>query len=878
MRGTWQGRLAHSRHRQEALVAVALSAVLFLRGAVAFAELSVTNSALIGSDYPRVFFFRACESGSVRKNMTYEKWSSEFDRLMGIMGKCLDEEVVGRERLNPEWFSRFKRDHPVQAVLLHFNGNARDPLHASPKYFPGHWIYREAAKIVADVPEETGESVIQVENAGDFRTESGRCHTSNDDIALFGITAEGKHDWTRCEQVQLVSVNRLARTIRVKRGCYGTRPLAFKAGQSRAAAHAVEGPWGKTNHLLWFYNFTTHCPKDAEGKTCADRLVDDLGAWFGKGGKLEAFDGLEFDVMHNDTRGDTDGDGVEDDGVIGGVNRYGIGMVAFARQLRERLGPNRIIQGDGAMGPGGISSQRAFGILNGIESEGWPNLDDWAFDDWSGGLNRHAFWLANACPPAFSYINHKWVEPVEGMPGEHKDAEVPFARHRLAFAAAMFTDSVITYALQPPHDEKGRIGIWDEFVCGTENRLGWLGKPLGPTVRLASATPEQLSAPSGDALAQRISGAVSAHATKEGVVVTSADPSAKGLTFFVRDVPVAGEDLTVFAAMLGEPRQAYPAEMARFAELEVSGGAVSLMAHGVGLTGMALRGCAETPISADSGARAVFLPSVKIGGTMLPAYSIHPPFKAVKGYVYWCRDVEVPRESELRFSLGMSEKAPARSDGVWYSVHVADLSGGKAGSFKQVFEESTKAHVWLQRKVSLAPWAGKRIRIKFVADCGPNDDATTDQGFWGDVKLARTEVPESEVTPARSLMTWVNGKPFEASFYFRGLRSKRVDLTFRVEGSESVTLRALTAHASPDAQARLFEHGLVLANPGHASYAFDLAKLAPGRSFRRLRATPQQDALANSGEPVGASLTLGPLEGLFLADCKTPGVVSGSAQ
>lgn len=823
---------------------------------------------LLGPDYPRVFFFRASESGSSRKNLTYEKWEAEFDRLMGVMGKCLDEELPGRERLNPDWYGRFKRDHPGQAVLLHFNGNARDPRHASPKYFPGHWIYRAAVKIVADVPAEEGESVIRVADAGDFRTESGRYHTSNDDLALVGLAADGRHDWTRCEQVQLMSVDRPTDTIRVRRGCYGTKPLAFKAGASRAAAHAVEGPWGKTSHLLWFYNFATHCPRDAEGQSCADRLVDELGGWFGAGGKLAAFDGVEFDVMFNETRGDTDGDGVADDGVIGGVNRYGIGSVAFARQLRARLGEERLILGDGALGPGGVRSQRAFGIINGIESEGWPNLDDWDFDDWSGGLNRQAFWMANACPPAFSYINHKWVVPVAGKPGEHKDAEVPLARHRLVFAAAQLTDSMICCALQPPREAQGRVGIWDEFVCGTEGRLGWLGRPLGPAVRLAAAAPDRLGgigAPAGSALAARIAGPVSARATAAGVVVTSTDPSARDLAFAIRDVPVTGEDLTVLLTMQGEPRTAYPPEMARFAEVGIRGGALPLTERDADATGMALRGRGETPINEASGARAVFQPGVKIGDRILPAYAIHPPFKAVKGYVYWCRDVEVPPETELRFCLGMSEKAPARSDGVWFRVAVAEFSGGKTGAFKPVFEESTKAHAWLPRSVPLAPWAGKRVRIQFVADCGPHDNATTDQGFWGDVKLVRAGVPESEVTPPRVLMTWMNAKPFASSFYFRGLRSKRVDLTFHIEGGESVTLRALTAHAASDAQYRLFEHGVVLANPGHAPVTFSLAGLAPGRAFRRIHGTAGQDLEANSGEPVGASLTLGPLEGLFLS-------------
>jgi len=503
---------------------------------------NTANLTILGPDYPRAFFFRACESGPSNKRMTYEKWAAEFGRLSGIIGKCLDEEVLGREANNPEWFSRFKRDYPNQVVLLHFNGNARDPLYKTEKYFPGHWIYRKATLIISDVPATSGETVIKVENVRDFHVGTGRYRTSNDDIALFGVTPDGKHDWNYCEQVQLISVDQNASTIRVKRGCYGTKPLAFKAGKARAAAHQTEGPWGKNNHLLWFYNFTTHCPRDAEGKTCADRLLDDLAAWFGKGGKLEAFDGIEFDVMFNVTRGDTNGDGEEDNGIIGGTNQYGIGMVEFARQLRKQLGPNRIIQGDGALGPGGVRSQRAFNILNGIESEGWPNIHDWKFDD----------------------------------------------------------------------------------------------------------------------------------------------------------------------------------------------------------------------------------------------------------------------------------------------------------------------------------WANQRIRLKFVADCGPMNNATTDHGFWGDVKIVRANIREEMLTPPKAYMTWLNDRFFASTFYFRKLRSKTVDLTFHIEGSEPVTIQKITAHSHPDAMYRIFENGIVLANPGHSSYAFDLAKLSPGRSYRRLQATAGQDTQANNGENIGATVTLGPLEGLFL--------------
>jgi len=822
---------------------------------------SAADLALLGSDYPRVFFFRASETGPSKKDMTYERWSVEFDRLMGIMGKCLDEEIVARGVNNPAWFSRFKQDHPAQAVLLHYNGNARDPRDADSRYFAGHWIYREATAIMADVLSEAGESVIRVADAADFKTGVGRYRTSNDDVALFGITADGRHDWSHCEQVQLIAVDTRANTIRVRRGCYGTRPLTFRSGQARAAAHAVEGPWGKTNNLLWYYNYSDRCPRDAEGKSCADRLVDELSAWFGPGGKLAAFDGLEFDVLFNETHGDTDGDGAEDNGVIGGVNRYGIGVVAFVRQLRERLGPKRIIQADGSLGDGGVRSQRAFGLLNGIESEGWPNLNDWAFDDWSGGLNRLLFWDANAHAPAFSYINHKWIEPIPGKPGLHRDAEVPFARHRLAFAGAVLSDAAITYAYAPPRDADGKIGLWDELVCGAENRLGWLGKPLGPADRLAADMPDLLKA---RPLEQWISGAVDVRREGTGVVVTPTDRSVRETVFTLRDVPVAGSNLTVFATLSGPPRQGYPDGMGRYAELEAGGGATPLLERRPIQTGMTLRGKGDQALDKSSGARLTYQQGVKIGETALPAYTVHPPFKSVKGAVYWCRDLDVPPERDLRFALALSERAPGRSDGVWFSVHVAALEGGVAGPFEQVFDASTREHAWLPQSVSLARWAGRRVRLKFVADCGPADNTTADQGYWGNVRLARTGVPESESTPPTSRMTWLNGTPFGATFTFRNIGSKTVDLTFRVEGSEAVTLGALSAHAAPDARCRLFEHGVVLANPGLAPVTFDLSELAPGRAFRRLRGTPRQDAQTNSGEPVGSVVTLGPLDGLFL--------------
>ena len=203
------------------------------------------------SGYPRAFFFRKAEN-IPGENPDFAGWEASMNRLMGIMGKSLDEEVLGRQRHNPEFFSRFKQSNPNHVVLLHLNGNARDPRFEAGNFFAGHWVYREPVEILEDVPAETGESVIKVSDPGKFKVNMGRYANRNDDIALFGLNQDGTYDWHDSEQVQLLSIDAEAGTITVKRGQYGTLPRSFKSGNSRAVAHEVDGPWGRNNNIMWF--------------------------------------------------------------------------------------------------------------------------------------------------------------------------------------------------------------------------------------------------------------------------------------------------------------------------------------------------------------------------------------------------------------------------------------------------------------------------------------------------------------------------------------------------------------------------------------------------------------------------------------------------
>ncbi|MBM4044166.1 MAG: hypothetical protein FJ279_03560 [Planctomycetes bacterium] len=123
---------------------------------------------------------------------------------------------------------------------------------------------------------------------------------------------------------------------------------------------------------------------------------------------------------------------------------------------------------------------------------------------------------------------------------------------------------------------------------------------------------------------------------------------------------------------------------------------------------------------------------------------------------------------------------------------------------------------------------------------------------------------EKAATKPVRFMTWVNDADFTSGFYFSDIRSSQVDLEFIVESSEPVWLRDLAAYAHPDATYREFERGLVVANPSPRPYTFDLERLFPGKRFRRLKATANQDTKTNDGSAVAGRLTLEPKDALFL--------------
>ncbi|MFW5692822.1 MAG: hypothetical protein ACOCWL_01265 [Thermoguttaceae bacterium] len=832
----------------------------------------VPKLQVLGGGYPRAFFFRASEGHARQGRVDFDAWEACFARLMGIEGKVLAEEIPDMPDRNAEFFTRLKQKHPEQLVLLHYNGNARDPRDAGSGFFAGHWLYYNGAVLLDDVPAESGETDLRVSDTRLFLTQVGRYRDRNEDIGLCMLDTDGKPDWTRSEQVELVSVDHRAGTIRVRRGCHGTEALAWPGGAGYAAAHVTEGPWGRRSNLMWFYNYATDSPRDAQGRQCLDVLADEVAARFAPGGELAAFDGVQFDVLHN-TPGrrspgrapDGNADGRADHGVSDGVNRYGAGVVEFCRKLREKMGPNKLILADGH----GERHQRAFRLLNGIESEGWPALNDWALRDFSGGMNRHFFWAQAGAPPVLNYINHKYIEPL-AEPGTHRVPDVSYRTSRLVFAAAVMTDAAVCYSFAPPAEEGELLGIWDELHKGTEQEVGWLGQPLGPAVRMARQTADVLDGtadpPSRELLSRLERSPAALSLDGRAVKIAPPGPHADALELVLDAVPCRGPDLTVLVTARAAPRARHPAEMARLMHVGTAPPRGQLVLPELPPFGVCYRGGKEEQLDEEDASEQVTfrrVDAMELGGAAHPAYLAHPPYKDSKGYTFWFRDVDVPEQGVVECFTGMGEKSPGRSDGVVFRMEIAPLGAGRAGTYETLLEHTQVAAQWVPHEVRLDRWQGRRVRLKFVTDCGPRDNSTTDHAYWGDVAVLGPTRRTNWTEPTR-FMTWVDPETFTSAFYFGDVRSPAIDLRMTIEGTEPAWIESITVHRAPDTLYRRFENGLVLLNPALHPVTFDLEAIAPGESFRRLRGSSRQDPTTNNGRPVGRYVTLGPKDGLFL--------------
>lgn len=526
----------------------------------------LSSSAVLTGGYPRVLAFRQSEWLVGKKS--YDDWATLFAPFGGIIGKALQEENTNSSGpRNVEYFTRFKQEYPAKLVLLHLNGRGRRPSFETAGWSAGWWLYKAGSRLTAVV--EPDDTVLQVASTSPFRLTADRNGDLGDDIVIAPMGAGGKPDFTKAEQVRLTAVDKADNSLTVLRGKYGTSALSFPEG-AYLAPHIYAGPWSAVDERVWLYNLTTMCPADPAGRRAVDVLLEQLASWFGKGGELAAFDGLQLDVFQltssNRTSLDADCDGSADQAMVKGVDTYLSGQIQLSSGLRQVLGPDRYLITDGAVG-----QEPDAALVNGIELEGFPDLDDYDITLWSQGLMALDQWRRRTTQPRLSYPLFKFPEP--------NDYPVSFNRFRLTLAAALATNSVITWFNEPggSSTEPPRVVVWDECVGGTTGRFGWLGAVRGETIHLAEREPDLLAGAGvswSKSLIDTFIGPgvnFTVQSPRNPVLVVSRRQAMASLTFTIPGLSLDGPDVVLAVDLLATKRGAYPATVGRKCTVTAAG-------------------------------------------------------------------------------------------------------------------------------------------------------------------------------------------------------------------------------------------------------------------------------------------------------------------
>ncbi len=443
--------------------------------------------------YPKLLMFRNCEA-FLESNTVEAYENCTANRTVGLIGKVFAEEVESRTPAVLSRFSEYSTLHPDDLVLVHYNGLAGDPRSMPPTYSACHWLHYAGTRIIRDCSATSTQ--IAIGDVGLFRAAeegSGKLPETTgygDDLTICALTADGKPDWSVFEYAHLVSIDTSTGELQVKRGIAGTKPRDWDANRAYIAAINVSDPGNLGDLGYWWYNYSTTCPRDKNGKRLIEVMSEDLGSRLTDDSVAGKLDGIEFDmlgfkkVLREDQvkrfgRGlDYDGDGKVDFADLGGTDEYGRGVYEFLTALREKVGPNKAIMMD--MGRRGFK-----GLLNGIESEGWPSPFDLEFASWSAGMNEHRWWIARSAKPCLSYIHLKYGDRTTTSRTLLTDA-----RRRLVYAGAMMLNGILTvnWPQQPQGYQK--LVLPDELIKGIENIPNWLGQPLEPPRMLALAEPD----------------------------------------------------------------------------------------------------------------------------------------------------------------------------------------------------------------------------------------------------------------------------------------------------------------------------------------------------------------------------------------------------
>jgi len=442
--------------------------------------------------FPQFYSFRG--EGNRKAHTDYDAWVNDIRNTNGVLRKFISEEM----EVNPnsaEWANQYASEHPEKLLLLHLNGEAKNVIDNPDvwrKYFPGHWVYNPGTILKSSVGEKTTE--LLVENVSPFMNRKYRGGNGEGQVfqknaipnyaLLVKLDEHKQRLWYDSEIIQIIGIDEQQKKLTIERGLCDSKPLPFNS-ENAYLAPIEGGIWGKG--MMFFYNMSTDCPKDKNGKAASDVFLEEIYSLFSKTGKLRNFNGIAFDVNYFDVserlaNADTNNDGIKDGGWINGNNNWLKGDYQFLQKMRAAKGQNFIITADGER----AANQQAVGVLNGVESEGLVEpADGWR--GFSHTVNLHQYWdYNNTMDPQFRYVVLKL--------GNKNDASESERLKRFAIGTACCLGAYTT-------DPEKKLSVRKDDAQNSETNVlpqwmkqsGALGHCKGDLIHLAESTTDVLN-------------------------------------------------------------------------------------------------------------------------------------------------------------------------------------------------------------------------------------------------------------------------------------------------------------------------------------------------------------------------------------------------
>ncbi|HOX38565.1 MAG TPA: hypothetical protein PL033_11300 [Candidatus Brocadiia bacterium] len=195
-------------------------------------------------------------------------------------------------------------------------------------------------------------------------------------------------------------------------------------------------------------------------------------------------------------------------------------------------------------------------------------------------------------------------------------------------------------------------------------------------------------------------------------------------------------DFSVTAVVQSENHESVA--KADFSSLTAQRAIADLMSPEVPLSsGRCVRGGAEIEGFAETTDGSFERSRGSSGGVELDCLFSHPPYApGGVGYSFGVFKVDLPKDvpAALTFKMGMRDGLNP-SDGVTFKVVALEDDGRETA----LFERHYKDVKWTPAEADLSAFAGKSVRLKLIADCGPNDDTTADHALWGEPAIRSKE-------------------------------------------------------------------------------------------------------------------------------------------